>query len=254
MLFGFLGFIVLAFIVAAKGRGYVKAGFKEMLGLGKRTLEEGRDGVAKWVNKKTKAGHLLDKGSQTQIAIGRQVRTGEGNFFVCSEGFGLTYDISVAEAVKWLEDHGFKNIVEALKHYDETYFSKEENRKLLEEAIEQDAKDGGNLRVKRIMQEARNKLLTLDLEWVSEETIPLFITYKWALQNIDSVNNKNITDELVLASRKENLMGGWTQEKLMSYAAIVIGILIVGAIAFYIVTMAGNNIPTPSLPSLNGSI
>lgn len=252
---GAIGLLGLWFLVTlTKGKGYNVAQIKSMLGRGKVDLEEGKDGIAKWTNKKSDIGFLIDKNSQTQIAVGRQVRTSDGNFFVSSQGFGLTYDISVAQAINFLERNGFRNITEALKCYDENYFSKEENKKALQEAIELDRKEKTNIHVKDIRQEARSKLLTLDIEWTDDFTIPLYVTYRWALQNIDSVNNKNITDRLVLAAKKENMNQGWSQEKVMSYATIIIGVLIVGAIAFYIVTMAGNNIPAPVIPSIgNGT-
>lgn len=241
----FIGLLWLG-LTLATCKNYIRARILEILGRGKRTLKRAKDGKAYWGNEKVDMGFLLSPDSHTQIAVDKTVRTNEGDFFIATEGFGLTYDLDIASCVAFLEREGFNNIVQALQKYDDLYFSNEENKKALDEAIKKDTIEGKPLRVKQIRQEARTKLLQMELQWINDWTIPLSVTYKWALQNVDAMNNKNIYDKGRIAVMEGNLQGGWTQDKITFFVSVVLGLLIVGAIAFFIVSQATSNVPHPS--------
>jgi len=226
-------------------RRYIFARIKELLGW-KRILKVGKDGIVRWSNSKIDCGFLVEKDSMTQIAASRIVRTNEGDFYILTEGFGLSYDLNIAAATTMLSDLGFRNIVQALQAYDSAYFSIEANKKKLEEAIKLDNDlNQQGVRIKGLIEDSRTKLLNLDLEWLSPYTVPLAVTYQWALQNTDSINMKNIYEKGILAARNEELHQGWTQEKIQGFAIIALSMVIVASLGFYIVNLA-----TPAAPQV----
>jgi len=246
-------------------RKYFRSKLMKTLGKGEQVLKYCKDGKYRWDNQKVECGYLLDKDEHTQIAADRVVRTDEGDFFIKSEGFGLTYDVEVASATAFLKRMGFRSLKDALEYFDADYFNQEknpENYELLQLAKEKDGVSNipdsaaldsvrhlvpgepiKNLCVKAVLLDARSKLVHLELEWLNDYTIPLAMTYRFGLQNNDAFNNKNIYDKGVLAAKKENASQGWTQEKTQAFIIMIISILIVGAIAFYIFTLAGASAP-----------
>jgi hypothetical protein len=257
MYFGFFWIAATIMLV----RTFFIARVKEKLGRGKVTLKAGMDGIARFGNQKIEMGYFKDVDEHTQVALDKVVKTSDGDIYVMTEGFGLSYSLDEAAATNYLNKYGFMGLKDALIKWDEEYFDKDkhpENYAKLQEAKKADGFVGGdfaaletirrrvvgeekikNVEIKRVLEESRNKLITLDIKWINEWTIPLAISYRWGLQNQGSMNNKNIYERGILMAKKESAQQGWTQEKIMGMATTGLMIIMGGAIAFAILYSTG---------------
>lgn len=249
---GVTAVLLLYFILTlALAGNYIKARLKKRFGLGEIVLVKQRDGTLIWRNMKKELGFLTDKNEFVKIAADCINRSKDVDFYCMSEGFGLTYNIDLAECVNFLRRNGYMNIVEALRKYDEEYFNPEKNKENYEKLLKAIEQDNMNktMKVREIKEDARKKLITLKLEWVNDFTIPLAVTYNWALQNVSSTENKIMYDKGYLSAISEEYKSGWTAEKITFLVVMLAGILIVGAIAFYVFTLAGSHNQIQQIPN-----
>ena len=268
--------IFLTVLVVILCRNHFIARFYEViLKKGKTVLQEDLDGTCRWTTKKIDMGYFIDKDEHTQIAARKVVKTNDGDIYIMTQGFGLSYSLDEVMAAQQLEKMGFMSLPQALNWFDDKYFSTPEGKKILEEAkasheetkkltdyeaLELVRRTGPGMQVKNLalknaVKDARTKLIRLDFEYLSPETIGIAINYRWGLQNQGSMNNRNIYEKGIIKTKQENQNQGWSQDKTWGYVFMLGALLLCGSIAFlilYSTGMFGSNTPpitNPPLPS-----
>ena len=253
--------IIFFFVTMVFARNTLTTRIKEKLGRGKVVLRADLDGIVRHTNQKIEMGYFKDTDEHTQVAADSIVKTDDGDIYLQTQGVGLSYDLDVVTASNWLSKHGLISLKDALIKFDDLYFDKEkhpENYQKLQDAMKADGFKGSeyealesirrpilgetntkNIQIKRVLENARKDLIRLDIEWVNEWTVPTSILYRHGLQNMGSMNNKNIFEKGVLTAKKENIQQGWSQEKTQGMIMSALIIIVGGAVAFSILWATG---------------
>lgn len=224
-------------------RKYLMMRFKQVF-LGKQgLLIADMQGSGQWGTGELKNGWIRQPFGDYE-AVNAAVR-GEADFMIIFKPFSFMVSLPWLTAVTFLESIGLHSLQDALDKYDKDWFMTHKAEFEATIAAEKDKKteddQATRIALKSIQWSGREALMRL--EWVTPFTLATNIVYNnWALRPADAQQNKNVMDRaLNIADKKyveqlKTAKMGFSSEKAMQWALVVIVLFIGAAIAYYILT------------------